>query len=206
MTPTPPKTFEDLGLSAELLKGLYSEDSSSACQDPERPPQLRTAIHRPGPQRLRQDHLFHRYASPWTRPRRLRHLHLPASRYPEQAGDGADGQAQHPIATGPEVDCVSGREKIVDQVVIGTPGKVLAWMREKQLNCSTMKILVFDEADQEGHRRPPRGLAQDETPRAAPSRCRRCCSSPPRSTSVPRISPKVAATSIRSSSPPTSCP
>ena len=26
--------------------------------------------------------------------------------------------------------------------------KVLGWMREKQLNCATMKILVFDEADQ----------------------------------------------------------
>ena len=48
------------------------------------------------------------------------------------------------------------RDKVVDQVVIGTPGKVLGWMREKQLNCATMKILVFDEADQmmdtDGHR------------------------------------------------------
>jgi len=40
--------------------------------------------------------------------------------------------------------------------VIGTPGKVLGWMREKQLDCRHMKILVFDEADQmmdtDGHR------------------------------------------------------
>ena len=44
--------------------------------------------------------------------------------------------------------CYEKGDKMSEQIVIGTPGKVLGWMREKQLNCATMKILVFDEADQ----------------------------------------------------------
>jgi len=50
----------------------------------------------------------------------------------------------------------TNRNKIVDQAVIGTPGKILRWMRERQLACNNMKILVFDEADHmmatDGHR------------------------------------------------------
>lgn len=43
----------------------------------------------------------------------------------------------------------SRREKIVDQVVIGTPGTLKRWMtRDKALDTRHIKILVFDEADQ----------------------------------------------------------
>lgn len=43
----------------------------------------------------------------------------------------------------------SRREKIVDQIVIGTPGTLKRWMtKEKALDTKHIKILVFDEADQ----------------------------------------------------------
>jgi len=43
----------------------------------------------------------------------------------------------------------SRREKIVDQVVIGTPGTLKRWMtKDKALDTKNIKILVFDEADQ----------------------------------------------------------
>ena len=48
------------------------------------------------------------------------------------------------------------KEKVIGQVVIGTPGRLLRWMREKQLDCSKVNCLVFDEADNmlgtDGHR------------------------------------------------------
>ena len=48
------------------------------------------------------------------------------------------------------------KEQINGQVVIGTPGRLLRWMREKQLDCSKVNCLVFDEADNmlgtDGHR------------------------------------------------------
>ncbi|KAG0605022.1 hypothetical protein M758_9G026200 [Ceratodon purpureus] len=43
----------------------------------------------------------------------------------------------------------SRREKIVDQIVIGTPGTLKRWMtKDKALDTRNIKILVFDEADQ----------------------------------------------------------
>ena len=48
------------------------------------------------------------------------------------------------------------KEKVIGQIVIGTPGRLLRWMREKQLDCSKVNCLVFDEADNmlgtDGHR------------------------------------------------------
>lgn len=41
------------------------------------------------------------------------------------------------------------REKIVDQVIIGTPGTLKRWMtKDRALDTKNIKILVFDEADQ----------------------------------------------------------
>lgn len=41
------------------------------------------------------------------------------------------------------------REKIVDQIVIGTPGTLKRWMtKDKALDTRHVKVLVFDEADQ----------------------------------------------------------
>ncbi|CAK9275657.1 unnamed protein product [Sphagnum jensenii] len=44
---------------------------------------------------------------------------------------------------------VSRRDRIVDQVIIGTPGTLKRWMtKDKILDTRSIKILVFDEADQ----------------------------------------------------------
>ena len=40
------------------------------------------------------------------------------------------------------------REKIVDQVIIGTPGTLKRWVTSKVLDTKNIRILVFDEADQ----------------------------------------------------------
>jgi ATP-dependent RNA helicase DDX19/DBP5 len=42
----------------------------------------------------------------------------------------------------------SRREKIVDQVIIGTPGTLKRWMtKDKILITKDIQVLVFDEAD-----------------------------------------------------------
>lgn len=39
------------------------------------------------------------------------------------------------------------REKIVDQIVVGTIGTVMRWLEKKVLDLRSMKVVVFDEAD-----------------------------------------------------------
>lgn len=39
-------------------------------------------------------------------------------------------------------------QKITEQVVIGTHGKLKNWLSKRILDVSAIKILVFDEADQ----------------------------------------------------------
>ena len=39
-------------------------------------------------------------------------------------------------------------QKIQEQVVIGTHGKLRNWLSKRMLDTSGVKILVFDEADQ----------------------------------------------------------
>ena len=40
------------------------------------------------------------------------------------------------------------RERVVDQLVVGTHGSLKAWMSKRLLPLKYMKILVFDEADE----------------------------------------------------------
>lgn len=54
----------------------------------------------------------------------------------------------------------SRRERIVDQVVIGTPGRLKTWTTKKVLGLKTVKILVFDEAD---HMLEANGFREDST-------------------------------------------
>ena len=164
------KTFEDLGLSAELLKGLYSEmkfERPSKIQG-ETLPLILTPPHR---NLIAQAHngsgkttcftlgMLSRVDPALQASQALcicptRELAIQNMQVMERMGKYANISIAY--TADPRWTGASRREKIVDQVVIGTPGKVLAWMREKQLNCSTMKILVFDEADQmmdtDGHR------------------------------------------------------
>lgn len=55
---------------------------------------------------------------------------------------------------------INKRPPITEQVVIGTPGTVLKWITAKKLSLSSMKILVFDEAD---HMLAESGFRDDST-------------------------------------------
>ena len=156
------KSFEELGLSAELLQGLYSEmkfERPSKIQG-ETLPMILTPPHR---NLIAQAHngsgkttcftlgMLSRVDVNNPAPQALcicptRELAIQNVMVMEKMGKYAKISIAYTADqrwTG-----ASRREKIMDQVVIGTPGKVLGWMREKQLNCAQMKILVFDEADQ----------------------------------------------------------
>ncbi|CAJ1969388.1 unnamed protein product [Cylindrotheca closterium] len=47
-------------------------------------------------------------------------------------------------------------QKLVAHIVIGTPGKIVAWLKNKKINAKTIKVFVLDEADnmvaEGGHR------------------------------------------------------
>ena len=164
------KSFEELGLSAELLQGLYSEmkfERPSKIQG-ETLPMILQPPHR---NLIAQAHngsgkttcftlgMLSRVDVSNPAPQALcicptRELAIQNVMVMEKMGK----YAKITIAYTADARWVgaSRREKIVDQVVIGTPGKMLGWMREKQLDCKGVKILVFDEADQmmdtDGHR------------------------------------------------------
>lgn len=164
------KTFEELGLSAELLQGLYSEmkfERPSKIQG-ETLPMILTPPHS---NLIAQAHngsgkttcftlgMLSRVDvdNPATQALCIcptRELAIQNVMVMEKMGKYANISIAY--TADPRWTGASKREKIVDQVVIGTPGKVLAWMREKQLNCTHIKILVYDEADQmmdtDGHR------------------------------------------------------
>ncbi len=44
--------------------------------------------------------------------------------------------------------CRCRNQKITEQIVIGTHGKLKNWLGKRTLDVSAVKILVFDEADQ----------------------------------------------------------
>ncbi len=46
------------------------------------------------------------------------------------------------------MSCIPRGQKITEQVVIGTHGKLKNWLSKRILDVSGIKILVFDEADQ----------------------------------------------------------
>ena len=165
------KSFEELGLSKELLQGLYSEmkfERPSKIQG-ETLPMILTPPYR---NLIAQAHngsgkttcftlgMLSRVDPTSQSPQALcicptRELAIQNVNVMEKMGKYANISIAY-TADPRWTERASRRDKIVDQVVIGTPGKVLGWMREKQLNCAGMKILVFDEADQmmdtDGHR------------------------------------------------------
>ena len=165
------KSFEELGLSAELLQGLYSEmkfERPSKIQG-ETLPMILTSPHR---NLIAQAHngsgkttcftlgMLSRIDVANPAPQALcicptRELAIQNVMVMEKMGKYAKITIAY-TADPRWVERSSRRDKVDAQVVIGTPGKMLGWMREKQLDCKGMKILVFDEADQmmdtDGHR------------------------------------------------------
>jgi ATP-dependent RNA helicase DDX19/DBP5 len=166
---TSAKSFEDLGLSAELLRGLYGEmkfEKPSKIQA-ETLPLILMPPHR---NLIAQAHngsgkttcftlgMLSRIDPNVKAPQGL--MICPTRELVVQNVSVMERMGKYTGITiastaDPKWDNTN-RSKIVDQAVIGTPGKILRWMRERQLACSDMKILVFDEADHmmatDGHR------------------------------------------------------
>lgn len=71
---------------------------------------------------------------------------------PESEGKrSAPFQALHVASSEYHVDLERGlrrNQKVQEQVVIGTHGKLRNWLSKRMLDTSAVKILVFDEADQ----------------------------------------------------------
>jgi ATP-dependent RNA helicase DDX19/DBP5 len=44
-------------------------------------------------------------------------------------------------------DAVLENDKVDAHVVVGTPGKVVSWLKKRSINAKTIKVLVLDEAD-----------------------------------------------------------
>lgn len=166
---TSAKSFEDLGLSAELLRGLYGEmkfEKPSKIQA-ETLPLILMPPHR---NLIAQAHngsgkttcftlgMLSRIDPNLKAPQGL--MICPTRELVVQNVSVMERMGKYTGVTiastaDPKWDNTN-RNKIVDQAVIGTPGKILRWMRERQLACNNMKILVFDEADHmmatDGHR------------------------------------------------------
>lgn len=50
--------------------------------------------------------------------------------------------------TSPAAPATCRREKVTEQVVVGTHGKLHQWMNRRLLPARNLRILVFDEADE----------------------------------------------------------
>lgn len=155
------KTFEELGLSQELLQGLYTEMKF------ERPSRIQAQtlpmiLTPPYRSLIAQAHngsgkttcftlaMLSRVDPALKAPQALclcptRELVVQNLSVLERMGKFANISATSTAAAdyGP-----SRRSKIVDQVVIGTHGKLKDWVGKRVLAINNIKILVFDEADE----------------------------------------------------------
>ncbi|GAB4815736.1 hypothetical protein N2152v2_002782 [Parachlorella kessleri] len=154
-------SFEELGLSAELLQGLYSEmkfERPSKVQA-QTLPMILTPPHR---NLIAQAHngsgkttcfvlaMLSRVDVQLKAPQALcvcptRELVLQNLAVLERMGkfSGITSTSTAAADYG-----ASRRARIEDQVIIGTHGKLKDWVSKRLLNLRTIKILVFDEADE----------------------------------------------------------
>ena len=159
---TAAQTFDDLGLTPELLKGLYAEmkfEKPSKIQAETLP----MIIQPPNTNLIAQAHngsgkttcftlgMLSRCDASVNEPQALcicptRELVIQNRRVLEKMGKYTGIRC---VTTGEKRDLKGSA--IDAQIVIGTPGTLKSWMRPgrfQQLNVSGIKILVFDEADQ----------------------------------------------------------
>ncbi|KAI4341320.1 hypothetical protein MLD38_026055 [Melastoma candidum] len=158
------KTFEDLNLSAELLKGIYVE---MKFQKPSKIqaislPMILTPPHK---DLIAQAHngsgkttcfvlgMLSRVDPNLRAPQALcvcptRELAIQNMVVLQKMGKytGILAECAIPMGTSNHVP-VSKRPPVTAQVVIGTPGTIKNWMLHKKLGSGQIKILVFDEAD-----------------------------------------------------------
>ncbi|XP_024381220.1 DEAD-box ATP-dependent RNA helicase 38 [Physcomitrium patens] len=163
---TSAKSFEDLNLSQELLQGLYSEMKF------EKPSKIQAAtlpmiVSPPYQNLIAQAHngsgkttcfvlgMLSRIDPQLKAPQAL--CVCPTRELVNQNEEVVTRMGRYTGITTASTATVetpshlysSRREKIVDQLVIGTPGTLKRWItKDKALDTRNIKILVFDEADQ----------------------------------------------------------
>ncbi|KAL7170314.1 hypothetical protein ACSBR2_035228 [Camellia fascicularis] len=158
------KTFEELNLSADLLKGLYVEMKF------ERPSKIQTIslpmiLTPPYKHLIAQAHngsgkttcfvlgMLSRVDPKLTAPQALcicptRELAIQNMEVLKKMGNytGITSECAIPMDSSNYVP-ISKRAPVTAQVVIGTPGTINKWVTAKKLSTNYLKILVFDEAD-----------------------------------------------------------
>ncbi|CAL5422265.1 unnamed protein product [Camellia sinensis] len=158
------KTFEELNLSADLLKGLYVEMKF------ERPSKIQTIslpmiLTHPYKHLITQAHngsgkttcfvlgMLSRVDPKLTAPQALcicptRELAIQNMEVLKKMGNytGITSECAIPMDSSNYVP-ISKRAPVTAQVVIGTPGTINKWVTAKKLSTNYLKILVFDEAD-----------------------------------------------------------
>ncbi|KAI7996847.1 DEAD-box ATP-dependent RNA helicase 38 [Camellia lanceoleosa] len=158
------KTFEELNLSADLLKGLYVEMKF------ERPSKIQTIslpmiLTPPYKHLIAQAHngsgkttcfvlgMLSRVDPKLTAPQALcicptRELAIQNMEVLKKMGNytGITSECAIPMDSSNYVP-ISKRAPVTAQVVIGTPGTINKWATTKKLSTNYLKILVFDEAD-----------------------------------------------------------
>lgn len=155
------KTFEELGLSKELLQGLYTEMKF------ERPSRIQAKtlpmiLEKPHKSLIAQAHngsgkttcftlaMLSRVDTGVKAPQALclcptRELVVQNLGVLEKMGTYTGIS----LASTAETSTPGNRRrKVEEQVVVGTHGKLKDWISRRMLNTRTMKILVFDEADE----------------------------------------------------------
>mmetsp|Transcript_2958 Transcript_2958/g.6012 ORF Transcript_2958/g.6012 Transcript_2958/m.6012 type:complete len:483 (-) Transcript_2958:49-1497(-) len=155
------KTFEELGLSKELLQGLYTEMKF------ERPSRIQAKtlpmiLEKPHKSLIAQAHngsgkttcftlaMLSRVDTSVKAPQALclcptRELVVQNLGVLEKMGTYTGIS----LASTAETSTPGNRRrKVEEQVVVGTHGKLKDWISRRMLNTRTMKILVFDEADE----------------------------------------------------------
>ncbi|EPS61260.1 hypothetical protein M569_13538 [Genlisea aurea] len=159
---TSAKTFEELNLSPELLKGLYVEMNF---QKPSKIQaiSLPMILTPPFKNLIAQAHngsgkttcftlgMLSRVDPNLRAPQALcicptRELAIQNMKVLQKMGKFTGITSELAIPTDQYIP-IQKREAIMSQVVIGTPGTIQKWIQVKKLGMSQMRILVFDEAD-----------------------------------------------------------
>ncbi|KAJ3365629.1 RNA helicase required for poly(A+) mRNA export [Allomyces javanicus] len=151
--------FEDLGLTPELLRGLYGMNFTKPSKIQERalplllrdPPTNLIAQSQSGTGKTAAFALTMLSRIDWsiapTKPQALclvntRELAVQIEDVVKQMG------VHTPVQVAMAVKDAHGRgQKVIGHVVVGTPGTVLELARRRQLDLSGIKVLVLDEAD-----------------------------------------------------------
>lgn len=151
------KSFEDLGLSEELLKGLYAMKYSKPSKIQEKalplllsnPPQNMIGQSQSGTGKTAAFvlNMLSRVDTNENSPQAL--CLSPSRELARQTMDVINEMGKYTkVTTGFAIpEAVPKGQSINSQVIVGTPGTVMDLIRRKQLQVSKIKVFVLDEAD-----------------------------------------------------------